>query len=251
VSVVCIHHRYPIGGQGLVDRGILGGDFLHRAHELQVLALRVVDQRHRGPRDAGKIRDLALVVHAELDRAPAVRIAHAKQRQRHADVVVEVSRGRKHRLLAGVAAQDRSQHFLHRGLAVRAGHGDKRGVKARAPVSRERAERKPRIVDHGHRQRKLAAVAAIDYRGGGPRRRGAFQEPVAVEALAAQRDKELSRAQRARVGRYAAEAHIGTARARAEHGGRRREVHHAPLPRCKALRATAASENGRRWPAIS
>jgi hypothetical protein len=61
-------------------------------HELLVLALRVVDQRHRGRAPARQHLDLARVVHAELDHRHAVQArAQAQQRQRHADVVVQVA----------------------------------------------------------------------------------------------------------------------------------------------------------------
>src|SRR5207249_12223336 len=62
------------------------------------------------------------------------------------------------------ATQDGSEHLLHRGLAIRADDGDQRRVEAQPPVLRQRAERKPGIVDHCDRQRKLAAVLAVDER---------------------------------------------------------------------------------------
>ena len=216
-----------------------------------MLALCVVHEGNGGLRDVREIGDLALVVHAQLDRAPAVRLAHAQERERQADVVVEVAGSGEDRAFALAAAQDGSEHLLHRGLAVRAHHGDERGTEAQPPVPRQRAERKPRIVDHGDRQRKLAAVVALDERRCGLRRGRFCKKLVSVEALAAQRDKKLVGAQRARIRRHAAEARIGPAHAAAEHRRRFRELHHARLLRASASRATAASENARRSPAIS
>src|ERR1051326_6944474 len=78
LRVVRVHAGDSVRRQRVVDRGVLGRDFLDRVHELKMLALRVVDERNAGPRDVGEISDLALVVHAELDRAPAVPLPDRK-----------------------------------------------------------------------------------------------------------------------------------------------------------------------------
>ena len=64
-----------------------------RFHELLMLALRVVDQRHCRLGDVSKIVDLARMIHAELDHADNVVRAQAQQRERQADLVVQVALG--------------------------------------------------------------------------------------------------------------------------------------------------------------
>ena len=118
MGVIGVDHGDAVLAQCRVDAGVLGCDLVDRAHEFQVLALRIVDERDGGASHAGEMGDFALVVHAELDGAPAMRRAQAQQSQRHADVVVQVSRRRKHSVAAGMTTQDRGQHFLHGRLAV-------------------------------------------------------------------------------------------------------------------------------------
>ena len=118
VGVIRVDHGDTVVAQCSVYAGVLHRDLVYRAHEFQVLALRIVDERHGRAGNAGEISDFPLVVHAELDGAPAMRRPQAQQGQRHADVVVQVSRGRKHGISAGMTAQDRGQHFLHGRLAV-------------------------------------------------------------------------------------------------------------------------------------
>src|SRR5205807_7937234 len=106
----------------------------------------------------------------------------------------------------------------------------------------------------GHRdrrKRRFAAVGAIDERAGGSGALRMVQESMAVEALAAQRDEQLAALQAARVGRYAAERGAAATCSAAQHGGRFSEAHHPVPRRASAARATAASENGTRLPAIS
>ena len=260
VRVVRIDHRDAFVAQSVVDRGVLGRDVLDRAHELEVLALRVVDQRHRRARDLGEVRDLAPVVHAELDRAPAVRMAQAEQRERQPDVVVQVAARGQHGFFTRMLPEDRRQHLLDRGLAVRAGDGNERRREARAPVAREIAEAAARVVDHQCRQRVLAAILAVDHRRRGLRRRHCLQKIVAVEALAAQRDEEIARLDRAAVGRHAGEQRVGPAAAGAERGRGLGQPHHPFLLAFalsasslfdNALRACSSSEKCVRRPAIS
>ena len=74
-----------------------------------------------GPRQLGRVRDLAEAAHAHLDDGVAMPVVQAAQRQRHAEVVVEVAFGLEHRVGARRRRQDRRDHLLGRRLAVRAG----------------------------------------------------------------------------------------------------------------------------------
>jgi hypothetical protein len=118
MGVIHVEHGDTVAAQCRVYAGVLHSDLVDRSHEFQVLALRIVDERHGGAGNAGEIGDFSLVVHAELNRAPAMCRAQAQQSQRHADIVVQVSRRRKHGIGAGMTTQDRGQHFPHGRLAV-------------------------------------------------------------------------------------------------------------------------------------
>ena len=85
----------PQGGEGLVGRehghtvvrqrqdhlAVFQRHGFHRGHELLVLALRVVHQCHRGCGQGRELRDLARVVHAELDHRAAVAGMQPQQRR--------------------------------------------------------------------------------------------------------------------------------------------------------------------------
>ena len=78
-----------------------------------------------------------------------------------------------------------------------------------------------------------------------------IEKGMAVEALAAQRDKQLARLHRPRIGRDAFENGVAAARLPFHHGRGVLHAHHR-FPRiATAARTAAASENGSRLPAIS
>jgi hypothetical protein len=225
---------------------------LDAGHEFLVLALRVVDQRDGRPHQRRQLRDLAGVVHAELDDAGAVRFAQAQQGQRHADVVVQVALGREGSIAVS-GAQDRRDHLRDGGLAVAAGHRHQRQRETRAPGRGQLLQRAQRV---GHLQARQpvaeSAFGECSYRTGGP---GGAEVVVAVEAFAAQCDEEIAGAQRAGVAVHALEG--GRAAADQLRAGQQRlglaQRHHAPTPcrRASAARASAWSENGNRTPATS
>ena len=87
-----------------------------------------------------EIVDFAEVIHTHFDHCITVRGTQPQQRQRHADVVVQITFCREHRFCrTGFDAQDGGEHFLHGGFAVTAGHGDQGNVETIAPSGRELA----------------------------------------------------------------------------------------------------------------
>ena len=249
--IVGVDDRGAGGGQRVVDARVLRRDLVDTAHELEVLALGVVDQRDGRRGDAREAGDLAAMIHAELDGAPAVRRPHLEQRERHADVVIQVAGGGEHRLIAGVAPQDCGEHFLHRGLAVGAGDGDEHRCEARAPVARELAKRALAVLHDDDRKRIRPLIVVIDHGGGRAAPDGGIEEVVPIEALAAQGDEEFIAPDRAAVGRHAGKARVGAAGAAAGHARCFGRAHHRVLRRASAARAAAWSENASRSPAIS
>ena len=115
------------------------------------------------------MRDFAAMVRAHLDDRVAMLRAEIEQRQRDADVVVEIPL----RDQAGShPAQDRADHFLGRRLPVAAGHGDHRAPKPPAMFAGARGQRPQRVGHDDLRQVDWAARARpADRRRPGPPRR--------------------------------------------------------------------------------
>ena len=180
------------------------------------------------------------MVGTHLDDREAMSGFEAQQRQRHADVVVEVTARRECR--AG-AREYRREHLLGGRLAVAAAHAEHEGAAPRAPVRRDRSERRERVPDHDLRQRRIDRAAhdgACRATPGSTR-----DELVAVEALATQRDEEHAALDAARVGRDAGEFRIPALEASPGHGGGfRQPALHCGSP--ERARRRSRSLNGRR-----
>ena len=201
--VVGRKHGDAIVAQRLDGSAVLPCHRIHAAHELEMLALRVVDEHDRRRSDRGEPGDLADVVHAELDHAGAMTGAQAQQGERHADVVVEIAFGGE-RALASPGAKDRGNHLRHRGLAVAAGHGGQRQIEATAPRRGQIAEGDARIGDLDAGETGLVEPAL----GQGcdrTSRLGFGEEVVGVEALAAQGHEKIAGAQGSRIAVHAVE----------------------------------------------
>ena len=80
-----------VRGQGREQVALLERDRLARAQVLDVRAAHVGDHPDARLRDRRERRDLAAVVHADLDHHAAVALAAAQQRQRQAELVVQVA----------------------------------------------------------------------------------------------------------------------------------------------------------------
>ena len=134
VDIVCGKNGHAMGGQGADHSPVFGRDRVHRVHEFQVLALRVVHQRHGGLCHRAELCDFARVVHPEFDHADAVFAAQAQDGQRHANVVVQVALRGQRRAVRRMQMQDGSNHLRDRGFAVAAGDADQGQMPLRAPV---------------------------------------------------------------------------------------------------------------------
>src|SRR3569623_3717472 len=137
-------HTLPIRGKGIVD--IEHGDAIARqrreqfalatrdaveaAEAFEVRAARIGDDAGRGSSNVRDVGDLAQVIRAYLDHHVTVTLIESEQRERHAEIVVEIAF--RHQDLATLA-QDRGDHLFHRGLAVAARDADHGQVEPRAP----------------------------------------------------------------------------------------------------------------------
>ena len=260
VRVVGREHGDAFGRQRVNHARVFERDRFDGRHEFLMLALGVV---HHGDRRRGDFREqrgFARMVHAQFDHRQLMRGVQTEQRERHADLVVEVAGGRQARVLAERGGEDRRDHFLDRGLAVAARDGDERHAELAAPAARERAQRDAR-VGHAQRGHVPAFRRARDERGRHVARRDVRQEVVRVETLALERDEQIAGAGAAAVGRHAFERDAVVAehgRAGDQRGGfTQREHAHSPPPRAcvaraaSARRAWSASEKARFLPLIS
>ena len=202
-DIVRREHGHAVGPQGCNHRAVLLRHRLRVGHELQVLALRVVHQRHRGPCHVGQRLDFTGVVHAQLHHRHLVLCIQAQQGQRHANVVVEVALRGQHGLrLEG--AQNRRHHLCDRGLAVTARHSDQGQLELRAPACGQLAQGVFAISHHqtGQTGASQSGVRCITLAQGGygALGLGLGQVVVAVKALALECHEEVARHQAAGVG---------------------------------------------------
>ena len=134
-------------GDGVVRHSVEhGGLFLQDAAAVaQKLQMRVADDRKEHGRrlhHSGQRRHVAEVRHAHLDDRGLVLRLEPEERERHAELIVEVLLGFQR--IPALREHGRD-HFLGRRLADAAGHAEDRDGKAGAVGARERFERGSRI----------------------------------------------------------------------------------------------------------
>ena len=181
------------------------------------------------------------MVHAELDHGEPVRMRAAQQRQRQADLVVEVARGRERpRRRRAPARRIDAIISLTVVLPLLPTTTATGNVEARAPVRGQRAERGQRVVDGDQvagktRRRGRARPAPRPRR----RRSACGDEIVAVEALALQRDEQVAGHERCACRWSRAKSHrCAPMRLSGHRAGGGRRIHHARLRRASAAPAT-------------
>ena len=230
LRVVGIDDGDAVGAEAFKDLALGAGDVGGAVKAAaQVCAHGVVDQRHLRPRQTGEVADLAEMVHAHLDHRIAVRRAQRQQRQRQADVVVEVAGGGVHGISTGVGAQDGGHHLLDRGLAVGAGDADALYLQPCAPGGGQGAQRQPGVGDADHAAARRLEVMAHQ------RKRALGQylghEVVRVEVVALQRHEQVAGLRRAAVGDHALEHGIAAGQFAGQQAGGVRQRQHRWPPR--------------------
>ena len=201
------------------------------AEALEVFVAGIRDQRDRRLRECGERGDLARVIRAHLDHGMPVRGLEPQQRQRHADVVVEVAAGRERRARAG---EDRRQQFLGGRLAVAAADAEHEGAAACAPGGGKRSRAPPacrrRPPAAGSRRRRFETTAPA-----APRAAAAATNALPSKRSPRERHEQHARLDRARVGGHAGECRIGARQAPADDRRDVREpaLHAAPPARSR------------------
>ena len=221
------------------ERGLLGGDRLHRAHLLEVDGAQGGDDPHLGLGDPGELGDLPAPAHAHLEHEHLGADGRAEDRQRQPDLGVEVA-------LVGddaeLLAEHRAQEILGRRLADAAGDADDRAGQGAAPVAGQALQRVERVVrreDHG--VVGGLGVAGADEHAPGAGGERLLGEGSAVGVLAGQPDEEVAGADRAGVDRHAARHAV----ARALRGG---AVDRRPRDLGDALRRPRLHGRAPPWP---
>ena len=129
-------------GYGLQNRSLLGGDGLDRTHAREMRAAGERDDRAFRLDDLGERQDLARIAHADFGHQKLRLVGSRKQRERHADVVVETLRACVGRTRF---AEDALEKPTRCGLARAASHGNHTQLENTSPPCvRQRAQRSPR-----------------------------------------------------------------------------------------------------------
>jgi hypothetical protein len=213
-------------------------DALEAAKALEVFVSGIGHKSHGRLGKRRECRDVACPVGAHLDDGRPVRRFQPHERERHADVIVEVAaRGEA---LAHLR-KDRGHHLLHRRLAVATADADERQGKLFAPRARERSQPRQRIRYDELRQ--YDGLQALHDGAGGSALRGLGHEQIGIEVRAAQRDEQLPGFERARIGGDFAEQAVLPLQLRADRACRfgKRALHARPC----ASSTTARSLNSR------
>ena len=121
LRVVAVDHRRAAAFEPQEDFRLGVGDRLERAEEFQMHRLDGRDDRDLRPYQPRERLDLAGMVHAQLEHRVACALGAARERKRHAPMVVV---GRERGMGLAVAGKRQTQRFLGAGLADGAGDGD-------------------------------------------------------------------------------------------------------------------------------
>ncbi len=261
-AVVGVDHGDTTIHQSAVDCTLLLGHALKVTQTGQMGPQCVTDQRHGRRSQAGEIGDFARVVHTHLDNRNTVLGAQTQQRQRQADVIVEVAgrrqygSGRVAALAFDTRSRNGSAHFLDRRFAVAAGHTDQRKIELPTPPRGQGAKPQSGVVNHQPGQviarRMRVGIGTIDHRGGRAGESGGIKKIVTVKTLAPQRHKQAASGERTCVGQHRVKLR-GAGGLCADRASRCLQIHHrcAPwsLTHCaRAARPCSTSENGWRTP---
>jgi hypothetical protein len=201
IGVVAIEDRGATRHR-LEDLGLCLRDLVDGGEVLQMHHRDRGDDRNVGPREIGQVGDLAGVVHAHLDdRVDGVR-RQARERERHAPLIVQIARAR---MRLGLRGQGRGQHFLGAGLADAAGDTHDLRAGARAGGARQRVEGAFDIRHENHGRIRGHTVGMPRDEGcDGAGRERLGDEVMTIEAHALDGDEEIARHERSTVDGHAA-----------------------------------------------
>ncbi len=155
VGIVSRKYRNTFRRQRVNHACMFERDGFDRRHEFLMLALCVVHHRDRRLGDLREQRGFVRMVHAKFNHRQLMRGLQTEQRERQANIVVEVASSREACIRADRSGEDRRDHFLDRRLAIAPRHSDERHAEFAPPAARQCAERDTRI---GHAQSRHVPV---------------------------------------------------------------------------------------------
>ena len=205
--VVPVQHEEAVVRERLGELALRASHLIHRAQRSQMGGARVRQDPHVGGGKERELPDLAARAHAHLQHQHLVLGRKMGERQRNADVIVQVSPVLVHAVPRPEHGRD---HLLGRGLAVRSGDRGDRNPGFPAAVASQRLKRAKGVLD---RDDRLPAPAPCRIGGPGLRDEGARSlslerrrhEIVPVCARPGERNEELPLRDRPRVDGAAAE----------------------------------------------
>ena len=187
-------------GQVVEQFPLAAPDPFRAAEALEMGASDVGQDAVVGFGDRGQTGDLAAGAGSHLDDPEFGVGSHGEQRERHADVVVEVAPGG---VEGEAAAENAARELLGRGLAVAACDGEDRDAQRAAVGAGQLLQGAERIIDDEHPCIRARCRRVVGDGPCGPLGKGLVHEAVAVERGAAQREEDRPGLDAARVGRDA------------------------------------------------
>ena len=183
--------------QRLGQHPLLPRDGLAAAHELEVRHADVRDDGHVRRGHRCERRDLAGVIHAHFKHAHLIAAPRPQERERDADVVVQIALGSRN--LKMFAEHRRRQIFRAR-LAIATRQPDGLERQRAAVVRREFLQTGERVRDEDDGEvRRQIRGHFLHHRARRAAPRGLGDESVRVEILPTQRHKKITGFERARV----------------------------------------------------
>ena len=248
IGIVAIEDGGAALLEALEDLALGVGDAPDRAEILDVDRLHRRDDRHLRPHEPRQRRDLARVVHADLEDAEGAAPRHAGEGQGHAPVIVV---GGESGVRGALARQHEAHRLLGAGLADGARDGDDLRARPGAGAGGEIAHG-PEHVRHDDQRPAVHEVGRPRF--GDDRRGGALGESVADEVMAVagvalDGEEQVARLEGARVDRDPGHRADLVRDPAARRGGDlipcpERSAHPCAT-RAMAARRTSWSENGR------
>ncbi len=195
LGVIHVQHG-DTARHAIENRRLLIGDCLDIFEMLQMHRFHRGDHRHIRLRHARQRADFTRMVHAHFDDGELHVARHIGQRQRHAEMIVEVAR---RRIGAPQRRQRRQQHFLGARFTHAARHAYEFRLAARPCRHAKRLQRLLHI-GYQHQLRGIHPIHRAAYqRGCRALVDGLLHIIMPVHPLASQRHEQRARLQRARV----------------------------------------------------